>query len=414
MHDMPWIISVDDHLIEPPDLWEKRLPAKYREAGPRVRRAPFAYRGRVPIADSSTGVMQTRGRLHRFDMVESGPETDFWCYENLTVPIEATIAASGREPRQISDAIPVTYEQMRPGFYEPKARLDDMTVNHVERSLCFPSISRFSGQTFLEASDKDVALACVQAYNDFMVEEWCGGSGGRLIPLCIVPLWDAGLAAAELRRNAARGVRAVAFCEIPALLGLPSIHDAAHYWFPFFEACDETESVLCMHIGSSSRSTGTSPDAPTPVRAALTTINAQVSLADWLLSGVLPRFPHLKLAYSEGQVGWMPFLLERLDHLWERTSASTDMDPAITQPPSSYMDGRVYGCLFEDDFGLSVRNTIGMDQITFECDYPHSDSTWPNTMEYVERAMSGLTEAELYKILRGNAIKMLGLPPELP
>ena len=113
---------------------------------------------------------------------------------------------------------------MRKGCWDQKARLEDMDVNWVEASLSFPTFPRFCGQTFLEAKDRELAMLCVRAYNDWMVEEWCAGTGGRLIPLCIIPLWDAEEAAKEVRRNAARGVHAVCFSEIPHHLGLPSIH----------------------------------------------------------------------------------------------------------------------------------------------------------------------------------------------
>ena len=159
----------------------------------------------------------------------------------------------------------ITYEDMRPGSYSQKERLEDMDDNHIEASLCFPTFPRFCGQTFTEAQDKELALLCVEAYNDYQVEEWCAGTGGRLVPLIIVPLWDAHLAAAEVRRNAERGVRAVCFSEIPAYLGLPSIHDPDNYWDPFFAACDETSMVVNMHIGSSSKMPSTSPDAPAAV-----------------------------------------------------------------------------------------------------------------------------------------------------
>ena len=144
---------------------------------------------------------------------------------------------------------------------------------------------RFCGQAFLEASDKEVALAGVRAYNDWMVEEWCGPSDGRLVPLCLVPLWDAHLPADEVRRNAARGVRAVTFSEIPVHLGLPSIHSG--HWDPFFEACNETFTTVCMHIGSSSKMLATSDDAPIAVTATLTFNNAMASLSDYLFSGCL-------------------------------------------------------------------------------------------------------------------------------
>ena len=139
---------------------------------------------------------------------------------------------------------------------------------------------------------------------------------GRLIPLIIVPLWDAALAAAEVHRNAARGVRAVCFSEIPPFLDLPSIHSGE--WEPFFKACAETNTVINMHIGSSSRMPATSPDAPAGVQATLSFNNAMGSLADWLYSGILVRHPTLKLAYSEGQMGWIPYAMERADSVWQR------------------------------------------------------------------------------------------------
>ena len=187
-----------------------------------------------------------------------------------------------------------------------------MDAARIERSLCFPNTMRFAGQLFLWMEDKELALACVHAYNDFIVEEWAGESGGRLIPLCVVPLWDAQLAADEIRYNAARGVRAVTFTELPSVLDLPSIHDKNGYWLPFIEACDETGTVICMHIGSSSTVPSSSPDAPGCVRMTTVNFNAQLAFADWMFSGLLPRYPNLKLAFSESQVGWMPYVMERM------------------------------------------------------------------------------------------------------
>jgi predicted TIM-barrel fold metal-dependent hydrolase len=186
---------------------------------------------------------------------------------------------------------PITYDEMRPGCYDPKARVDDMEMNWVEASLSFPTFPRFCGQTFLEAKDRELAHACVVAYNDWMVDVGCGDSAGRLIPLIIVPLWSASLAAAEVRRNAARGNHAVCFSEIPPHLGLPSIHSGE--WDEFFAACEETDTVVCMHIGSSSRMPATSGDAPVAVAASLSFNNAMASLADWLFSGRLVKFPRL-------------------------------------------------------------------------------------------------------------------------
>src|SRR6202034_2344761 len=217
--------------------------------------------------------------------------------------------------------------------------------------LCFPTFPRFCGQTFLEAKDKDLAEACVVAYNDFMVEEWCGDSDGALLPLCLIPLWDADKAAAEVRRNAARGVRAVCFSEIPPHLGLPSIHGG--YWDPFFAACEATGTVVCMHIGSSSRMPATSADAPVAVAATLSFGNAMASL--------------------------------------------------------TYFHRQVYGCFFRDQHGLDSLDVIGADRITFETDYPHTDSTWPDTRAVAEQMVQHLSDEDVYAIMRGNAIEMLGL-----
>jgi predicted TIM-barrel fold metal-dependent hydrolase len=296
---------------------------------------------------------------------------------------------------------------MRTGCYDAKERKKDFELNWVDGSLPFPTFPRFCGQTFTEAKDRDLGLACIYAYNDWMVEEWCGDSGGLLIPLCIIPLWDAELAAAEVRRNAARGVHAVCFSEIPPHLGLPSIHSG--YWDPFFRACEETSTVVCMHIGSSSRMPATSPDAPFIVSSTLTFSNAMGSMLDFIFSGTLERFPTLRIAYSEGQVGWMPYVLERADKLWAERSDNS-FGTSLPHKPSHYVE-RIYGCIFDDETGLRNRDAVGMDQICFETDYPHADSTFPHSKKVVEDicTQAGLDADERYKLLRGNAITAFGL-----
>ena len=398
MRNLPKIISVDDHVVEPQDVWTSRLPRKYREVGPHVERAP-------------AGHLVFHGGQTTFTPDESGRLCDWWVYGDLRAPLMRLSAAAGY-PREEVDLSMITYEEMRPGCFDVAARLADMDINGVEASLCFPMFPRFCGQTFLEAPDKDLALLCVKAYNDWMVEEWCAQSEGRLLPLVIVALWDPMLAAEEVRRNAARGVHAVTFSELPTNLGLPSIHDADGYWEPFVAACEETSTVICMHIGSGSKMPSTSPDAPAAVGSTLTFNNAMGSLVDWLFSGHLVEHPTLKLAYSEGQIGWIPYILERADAVWEHNRAWGGVADKVPEPPSSYFRKHVYGCFFDDAHGLRSIEEIGVDRVTFETDYPHSDSTWPHTQEIAQKLFHDVDDDTVYRVCRGNAIEMLSLDLE--
>lgn len=395
MADFPLIISVDDHVVEPPNVWQDRLPAKYADVGPRVVR-------------SGLGDMKFVGGVFSYVPDPDGVPCDWWHYEDLRYPMTRVMAAAGF-PREEVKIAPITFEEMRPGCYDPMARLEDMDVSGVEASLSFPTFPRFCGQHFSEAKDHDLALLCVRAYNDWMYDDWCGPSDGRLIPMQIVPLWDAHLAAEEVRRNAARGFHAVAFSEIPAYLGLPSIHDKGGYWDPLLQACDETGTTVCMHIGSGSKMPSTSADAPAAVGSTATFTNAMLSLVDWLFSGALVRFPDLKIAYSEGQMGWIPYVLERADHVWEENVGWGGVADVIPEPPSTYFRDHVYACFFSDAFGLRNIDAIGVDNVTFEMDYPHSDSTWPATQEVAIKQTAGMDPELIWKIMRGNAITMLHL-----
>ena len=390
--ELPKIISVDDHVIEPPNVWLDRLPARYHDVAPRVER-------------HGMGELAFNGTTYTYTIDEDGEPCDWWRYEDLLVPLRRIIAAVGFPPEE-KTLSPITYDGMRAGCWDRDERLADMDVNWVEASLTFPTFPRFCGQTFLEADDEELAMLCVRAYNDWMVEEWCGPTDGRLIPLCLIPLWDVEAAAAEVRRNAERGVRAVAFSEIPHHLGLPSIHTG--HWDPFFAACDETSTVVCMHIGSSSQMPATSPDAPAAVQATLSFNNSMASLSDFLFSGILPKYPNLKLAYSEGQIGWIPYAVERADDVWRQHSAWAQ-GPTLPEAPSHYYREHVVGCFFRDEHGLRSLDEIGVDNVTFETDYPHSDSTWPDTKQIALDMFADLDDETVYKICRGNAIRTFSL-----
>jgi predicted TIM-barrel fold metal-dependent hydrolase len=394
--DIPRFISVDDHVVEPPHLFQRWLPKRFADdpRAPRVERRGI-------------GKMEYKGgTTYEIEWDDSQPKSDTWFYEELVAPHKRHVASVGF-PRDEMTLSPITYDEMRPGCYDPNARVDDLALSGVDGSLAFPTFPRFCGQTFMEGKDLELGLACVRAYNDWMIDDWCADSGGALIPLCLIPLWDVDLAVAEVARNAARGARAICFSEIQTHLGLPSIHTG--YWDPLFALCEETRTVLCMHIGSSSKMPAASPDAPPSTDIMLSFNNSMASLADFLFSGVLVRFPALKLAYAEGQIGWIPYALERADNVWEYHSNWTGAKQTIPEPPSTYYRGRIFGCFTNDTHGMLNIEACGEDNVCFETDYPHTDTTWPFAREEVERMTASLTDAQRYKVLRGNAIRMLDL-----
>lgn len=393
--ELPQMISVDDHIIEPPDLFERWLPKKYQDRAPRVERrmisrASTLFNGLVEDPDGDPGDVWFFGDsayvLRRPILILDGVET--------------SAAMRGNEP--------ATYDEMHPACYDPKARVEVMSSQGVEASLAFPTFPRFCGQAFSEQTENDrvFGLACVEAYNNYIVEEWAGGSGGRLIPQPVVPLWDPLLAAAEVRRNAARGVRAVAFSEIIGHLGYGSIHSGI--WDPFFAACEETGTVIDMHIGSSSKMMPMPPDAPDVITTTTQFTNSYVSIADFVFSGVLVRYPNLKLAYSEGQAGWLPYAMERMDHAYLHHTWSHGEQP-MPELPSYYIRRNVFGCIFADRHAIEQAEKIGVDNIMFEVDFPHADGPYPHTAEHVASQFADIDAETTYKILRGNAIRIYEL-----
>jgi predicted TIM-barrel fold metal-dependent hydrolase len=401
--DIPRSISVDDHVIEPPDLWSLRLPERQQALGPRVRRI----RGRLEG-------LARGGFLSVTETTDDDPAArwvDVWEYEErrITIPSGQMQVHNLRDEHYLSL---VTYDDMPAGVWQQDARLADMDLNHCDAAMMFPTVPRFCGQTFLEATDKQVALNCIRAYNDWMIDEWCAGAAtGRLIPMTLIPLWDPQLAADEVRRCADKGSHSISFSECPPWLGLPSIF--GDYWHPLWQACEEAESVVNMHIGSSSRfGEPRGDDVPPFVGKSMSFQNALLCLGDWLASGLLERFKTLKIVLSEGQVGWIPFVVGRFDNewalkdLWER-----DLHSRVPRLPSTYIANRVYGAIFDDLVGLKLRDEIGMSQIMWENDYPHGDTSFPDSKQMAERLVTeaGLTERETWQLLRGNAIECYGL-----
>ena len=395
-----WLVSVDDHVLEPPHVWQDRLPAKFKEAGPHI------------VSD------------------EHG---EAWVFEGQRKPTTGLSAAAGKKREDFSP-LPVTYADMRPGCYEPNARIEDMNRGGILASLCFPSFPRFCGQEFTEAKDKELGLLCVQAYNDWMIDEWCGTEPGRLIPMVILPLWDPQQCAKEIERTAAKGAKAIAFSENPYQLGLPSIHDRSGYWEPMVSAANDTRMPVCMHLGSSSQLPSTSPDMPMVGVIALTPVaSTAAACIDWLFSPWLPKYPDLKLCLSEGGIGWIPYVIERCDHVvevqrgwagkddfsaddylkgWGADDENVGNGLDLSIMPSELFRKHIFGCFIEDPFGVASIEKIGVDNVMIETDYPHTDSTWPNCIEVAHKELAGLSDDVKRKIMQTNAARVFNF--ELP
>jgi predicted TIM-barrel fold metal-dependent hydrolase len=371
------IISVDDHLIEPPDLFQGRIPHHLADRAPRV--------------------------------VEDDDGTQSWLYEDRRYPNIGLNAVIGR-PRSEWSMEPARFEDMRPGCYDIEARIADMDLNGVWASLCFPSlVAGFCGSVFFRSADADLGLASLRAWNDWHVEAWAGPHPERIIPLQLPWLADIDVACAELRANSERGFKAVSFPEFPAQLGLPSIF--TDHWDPFFATCEETGTVVCLHTGASAWAPLPSPSPPFELLPTLFPVNALVAAAEWLWSGVPLRFPRLAVAMSEGGIGWVPMLLDRVDYVLDHSaSGSESMAWPSELRPSEVLKERFWFCTIDDPSLVALRHRIGIDHIMVESDYPHADSTWPDTQSVLASTLEGLPDDELRKIAGRNAADLFRHP----
>jgi len=395
-----WLISVDDHVVEPPRVWLDRLPARYHDRAPRMAKGD---RGAV------------------------------WQYEDKLVHTAGLSVAAGKAKEQFN-LEPVSFDDMREGAYDPIARVADMDRAGILASINFPSFPRFCGQIFWEAKDKELALLCVKAYNDWMIDEWCATAPGRFIPLVLIPLWDPKAAAAEIERTAAKGARTFSFSENPEPLGLPSISDPHRYWDPVMAAASDTGMVVSMHVGSSSTMPMVWSDAPALANLTFGAARVAATMIGWLFSDMFDRHPQLKIVLSEGNIGWMPYFIERAEQVldkqrhWAKQAnvklykgdSGTDLRAMSPQTDLDALDVRrrirehIYGCFIEETAGLRCLDIIGEDNVMIETDYPHSDTTWPDCIEVAQALVKELPAETQRKILRTNAERLFRFTPVEP
>ena len=377
------VYSADDHLIEPAHLWTDRVPSAFRDRAPKI--------------------IEIDGR-------------EAWTYEDrlyfLTMgscrPLEG-FSEMGYPPAPGT----ARYDEIRPGCYNPKDRIADMDIDGVWGQLCFPNYARFAGHRFyLDIDDPELALVCIKAYNDYLLEEWCGYAPDRLFGAAILPLNNIDEAGKEFERVAALGAKAIAFSENPTVLGLPSVHTT--HWDPLLAIAQETGIPLCTHIGSSSKLVTTSPDAPTTVLTTLLGLNSMMAAADWMLGSALDRFPNVKIVLSEGGAGWIPYITERADKGW--CDGRLDADPALgrlhdkaSRPPSQVLAEQIYVCIVDEHFVASILDHLPIDNLLFESDYPHGDGLWPNNRAYLEKLVADVPDHIAMKIANSNFRRVFGV-----
>ena len=371
------LVSIDDHVVEPPDMFDRHTPAKYRDRVPHV--------------------------------VKGDDGLEKWLFEGQQIG-SMGLNAVVTWPKEEWGFDPVGFAEMRPGAYDIHERVRDMNRNGILSSMCFPTFAGFAGGMFQEAADKDLALATVQAYNDWHIDEWCAAYPDRFIPLAIPPIWDPQLVADEVRRVAAKGCRAITMPELPHIQGLPSYINT-DYWDPFFRAVSEEQVVMCLHIGQGFNAITTPPEAPIDNLIILATQVSALAAQDLLWGGAMHNYPDLKIAWSEAGIGWIPFYLDRCDrHYTNQRWLGHDFGDKM---PSDIFREHSLACYVTDPVSLKVRADIGIDIIAWECDYPHSDSIWPDAPEVVlaELDNAGASDADIHQITWENSCRHFGYDP---
>ncbi len=379
MDDMV-LVSIDDHMIEPPGMYKNHVPAKWADVAPKV-------------------VRNDRG-------------IDEWVFQGERTSTPFGMAATVGWPHEEWGFNPGAYSELRPGCFDVHQRVRDMNANGVLASMCFPTMAGFNARTFTESRDKEIALVMLQAYNDWAIDEWCGAYPGRFIPLGIVPMWDIDLAVAEVHRLAKKGCRSISFLETPHAQGFPSF--LSGHWDPMLTALCDEDMVLSLHIGAGFEVIRRAAEAPVDHLMVLACQISAITAQDLLFGPTLRQFPDLRVALSEGGIGWIPFYFDRVDrHFWNQAWLHNEGDFGGKRPSEVFRD-HILACYITDPSGLLLRDRIGIDNIAWECDYPHTDTTWPESPEFAWKEFqdAGVTDDdEINKITWQNACRFFGWDP---
>jgi predicted TIM-barrel fold metal-dependent hydrolase len=340
-------------------------------------------------------------------MVRTDDGVDLWQVgdNHPIVPVGHTAVAGWRQP---FPAAPRNMDEVPKASWDAKARIEYMDEIGVWASAIYPNVGGFGNQFFLELGDPELMLACVRAYNDFLID-WVEADPRRFIPIMATPFWDVEASVAEIERCAKLGHKGVLFAGEPHILKQPFLAD--RHWDPIWAAAQDHDLPVSFHIGSANFTEEFSPEriaaagiGPTVVRSTVSILmeNGR-AVVDLLLSGILPRYPKLKFISVESGIGWIPFLLEAADHCFGYSNVRREK-PEFEMLPSEYFHRQVYGCYFFEELAPQMLvDQIGEDNILFETDYPHPVCLFGNVREKIDAGLAGQSDRVRRKLLFDNA-----------
>ncbi len=388
MHITDWFVDVDTHITEPGDVWTSRVPKRFLDRAPR--------------------------------MVRSDDGLDTWQFGRTSrpIPVGATAIAGWKEP---FPAFPRNMDECPPASYDARARLDYMDEIGAWAAGLYPNIGGFGSESFLGLDDRELMLACVRAYNDWLIE-WIEPDPRRFIPVMAIPFWDLEAAVAEIHRGRDLGHKAILFMGAPQDFGFPFLGDS--HWEPLWKAAQDVDLPLSLHIGTGDFSDelvnpkrfaahGITPSIVTQSMGVL--LHNAIQMLDVAMSGILPRNPHLRVVSVESGIGWIPFVHEALDHGSQYANVRAEK-PEFEKKPSEYIREQVWACTFFEEFApQKLVEVIGADRIMFETDYPHPVCLYGNVREKIDAAVSCHPEEVRRKILFDNAAGLYDVPaPDRP
>jgi predicted TIM-barrel fold metal-dependent hydrolase len=369
-------ISADDHAQEHPEVWTARMSkARWGDRIPHLERQ--ADGGECWVVDGKK--VELRG------VALAG----------------AAMADRARNPQR--------WEEVPKVAYVPSERLTAMDVDGVDYSVLYPSVAGRAGETFAGLDDPALELACTQAYNDWLIEEWAACSP-RFVAQCIVPLAPIDAAANEIRRAVTKGHRGVVLPSVPMLLReAPHINDPQYD--PIWATCQDLDVPVCFHSGASREIEfppyeGFTPEVAGALEALTRPVSSVLVVANFLYSRILHRFPRLKVVFAETTLAWGAYELELADHQFERQRINTE---GYDLKPSELFQRQCHLVGWFDATGIKTRHHIGLGNILWSTNFPQTTSTWPESRRVIARCFDGVPERERRQVLADNTAKLYKL-----